>query len=699
MATVQLDRPSASVIQPRQAGLVYTRRLWTLDWDQQPYLYAREALLAAAPTISKATLVYHFGQMMQADKANFSQESPPDVDGHFVRLAVGTPFGPLPRELPWHGIIVAHEINSIGPFQDGVSSVAQGDILYTAYGLEYLLETVRISTAWAQQAAALVHLGHCPVFNERYDKGGFVLGNRTTAVTADGVHAFSVDNAIWTNLDILDYLLAYHAPDLGLDPSWVLEGEFAMLAQITEVHDLEGLTLRQALNKLIDRRRGLLWSIRTAGDGVAIHIASVFDTAVVAGGVTLSPNPEVAPLSLHVEGGATGPLVGAVQLGQTDAQRYGRIEVLGERARSCFTLGLSIGSLEATWAGAFATDYLAALGDDPVANDKYRARAAFDDVFCGFRVPTAWTMLGPTGEKFIPKLNDDGTLDPATLGPFLRAGHTFLPTLPLLDPVSDDEQSYQRPFAIASDPESGRLVPLHKHGVLGVPPVGLELHDRDLRIRLKAPHNHVMARGLWAGSPGPTMQFLGLADAGDYFDAQTLRVTVAIELDERLRIVQTISDADPLRTLTLYVPRAHLWYVAPSTIKGLDDDGTPLFHPGGVVRDDHARLEAVAALAKAWYGRTRQTLRYTIAAIMPLAKPGVMISAVEQATTEDPINTIVTSIHWNFEEGSTTLETGFWDLDFSANRFDIPGKPDAASLARQVDAQAAALAKETEWSS
>jgi hypothetical protein len=522
-----------------------------------------------------------------------------------------------------------------------------------------------------------------------------MLGNRSHAEHS-GAYAFSTDGDLWTVTQIITYLLRYHAPTLP-GCTWRLEGQTAILTQMEDVYDLDGLTLRQALNVLIDRRRGLVWSLRTTGTDIAVHVSSVFDKTECAGTVLLDGNREVVRLELHVEDSPAAPLVAAVNLGATSAQLYGRLEVLGERARACLTLSVSSGRLVETWTAAQETDYMAAVGaTDWEKNDQYRARPQFADVFCGFRVPPTWDLTGEGANRAIPKISDRGVVDWSQNGPFWLGDKPFLRVLPLLDPVSAAEESYLRPFAILWDPQSERYVLAHKHGIPHIPPASLELHDRELRFRLDASYNHLFARTQWGilAPANPTEHVMGMADAGDYFDTQTLRVTVAVELDERLRLVETLPNGDPARTLCLHVPEAHLWVIAAGTITGLAGDGSVQMEPASrTIRTDLHRLELVAALAKAWYGRRRQTLRYARREIAPLARPGAIIQAVEQVGTEDPIGTVVTSIQWDFEDGLTTLETGFWDLDFATRAFDQPGRPDASAFARAVTGQAAAAAR------
>jgi len=375
---------------------------------------------------------------------------------------------------------------------------------------------------------------------------------------------------------------------------------------------------------------------------------------------------------------------------EADVQHYGRIEVVGERMRSTFTLSYASGKLLRAWQPATMALYTTGLGDDPDANDKYRALPLFEDVFCGFRVSPTWDFVGDNGEgvaggRVAPKINDDGSLDTGADGGWWRGDKAPLNLLPWQEAADDEGVHYARPFACVQDPETGGFVLTHKHAIPGVPAAGLLVHDHELRVRLNPPYNHLFGRGYLTAAHGPTLEVGGLSDTGDHFSFETLLVTLQIELDERCRVVATVADGDPARVLTVRVRDAHLWYVSPKTVTGVNSNGTLARHAGGTVRDDKARLQLVAAMAVAWYGRRRQRLRYAVRELGPIARPGTFIEAVESVGWTEPISTVCTRMSWDFESGTSSLETDFWELDFAAADFDQPGTPGGRALARVID--------------
>jgi len=701
MARIQAAIPFVeSEIHPRQEFLVYTRETWDGEWVLRDYLQPVGPIrYAVQPVGSRATLLYRYGQVREHDQLNFAESWPQDLLGHFVRFDVDSPWYLEPVTLPFYGVIVENDTEVAADWQ-GTTPVATGDMLYHVVGLEDLLR-VPIVSAVAVQGAAEVTLRVHPSFNRRYRRGGTLRGNRTQYERPSGVHAFQHIaewwNGTWDALDVLRTLLYHHAPtDGGL--AWMIAGQTDILYQIQGVWDIPvGTTLLDVLNALIDRRRGLTWIPRTDGEVITLHVASVYDQAISVHGTKLEPNTEVARIEVGTDDAIDDRLVESCTLKRSAAHQVRRFEIVGEPLRTAFTVALADSTLEAGWTAGQESACAAGIADetDPGKQDAFRRKPALRGVFARFRLPAAFDWLAGDGEggaKAVanPLVKDDGTLDTAQTAPYWNANKALLKWLPLDEPSLEDTDSpaeFSRPFAFVQDPASGRYVLTHDHGIQGIGAAGLRVADHELGIELQVPYAQLFARGHWPDDAAPTRYRGGKTGRGDYFAYSTLGATVCAETDQRARVVVD-ADEEPAagvgRTLVVPVRDAHLWYVTPGTVIGIDDDGALVHHDGGTVRDDRDHLLLVAALVKSWYGRPRSALRYVVRELAPVVAPGAMVEALVANAWTEPVGTICTAITWHPERGTTAVETAFWALDFARVALDQVGLARKQALAAEL---------------
>jgi len=122
-------------------------------------------------------------------------------------------------------------------------------------------------------------------------------------------------------------------------------------------------------------------------------------------------------------------------------------------------------------------------------------------------------------------------------------------------------------------------------------------------------------------------------------------------------------NGDYLRTLEIdFGDAAKLDYVAPGTIVAVKD-GILQRSTGGYVRDDRSRLNYLAQVAWSWYSQERQaiTLRYkTITDVFAL---GMLVVSIGSGATLEAVNSPITSIEWDLVAGTTTITTGYGELD------------------------------------
>ncbi|HEY3965490.1 MAG TPA: hypothetical protein VGM05_13120 [Planctomycetaceae bacterium] len=156
----------------------------------------------------------------------------------------------------------------------------------------------------------------------------------------------------------------------------------------------------------------------------------------------------------------------------------------------------------------------------------------------------------------------------------------------------------------------------------------------------------------------------------DYLD---FSMTCTLRLQDRVQISRRATNEDggsdtPVagqveRVLYIQVPDARLDYVVPFTIVALQNGRPVQSTSGGYVRDDRARLTAIATAAAQWYGRPRQTIEITLKQIREVVKLGWLITDVG-GNYSIGVNTPITGISYDLLNGRTTFQTAFADLEF-----------------------------------
>lgn len=723
MAQIQEENAAVeTTVHPMQQMLVETKAALTDEqWTPRPDLECARCRWGAAPILTEATLADSFGAVKRQREDAFNERWPLDLDGHYVRLSIVTDRVDEPVPLPF--LLLCTEVQ-IGV--DGEDIVPrQGTLTWQCHGMEHLLDGARIVGA-----TVMVHDGAggseeaeittCPAFNRAVSRRpGHVEGNRSEAEVTGGVYAFAQYGEYgynWTALDVLKYLVYHYAPARdGL--SWAVKGPgLSALNQYVAEWHLEGDTLRGAINRLVDRRRGLVWSLRWDEDNatVILHVSTVLDEDVVSGSVTIEGNDETLDF-LIADGDDDDAAAYDTRLIQASVRQlwthvYERFIVYGAPVRVTASFSYADGTLTQGWASALETAYRNGLSDAPDENDRARSAEDYDDVFRLLTVPSDWSRYCGNGEGGTPAvasitIQDDGTLATTTLSPFYPRGVRFLDWLPWeADAATDHSPArYRRPFVACYDNEAefaigeadkGNWCYSHAHGKEGVPPVRVEIADQELAVRLVGAYNHLFARTHWdPATDGPTMMRGGWTHCGDHFDWDECILTASLELSHRSRVVLDLSGDPPAadaRTLTVVLPDAQLWYVVPNTVQTVTDSGNLFRATGGAVRDDTDRLRIMAALLKTWYGRPRATARVAYHELLVPCHVGAVMSSLSTPSWQEPVNTIISSITW--ENGATTVETGYWQLDLQAMAYDLPGVPDAGAAIRDQAAIAADVA-------
>ena len=709
---------AASVDTDPGVGYVSVRDSWSGSWQTVRYLRPVKSHYRAAPAMSSATLEYNYGRIKRVDQSAFATYSLQDLNGKYCRISAAFASGDLHM---WYGVIDDDSLK----LHSGSAGYPQGDQFISAYGLEHLLDRYTVSVAKADQGGASKTLDRIPAFNRRNRRGGSLLGNRSSAEGSDDVFEFSKEASVWTNKDIAEALLEWNLPS-GV-PSFELAGQSELLDKIEAVHQFPaGLSLRQALNRLIDRRRGLGWCIWVDESGtVQVWVYSILDQAISVGGETIAANTE--QFTMELDGDRTIQEAVAVQ---HSSKQYQRVRVVGNFLKSIFTIAFADSTMQARFSGTIHTTYKDGAKNatdydsqtDRVKaqwNDEYRGEDRFD-VLGQFRMPTNWDGESGDGagggtDVAIPTIGDDGVLDESTVADIWLYDKAFLHYLPGLeagkdysaDPASDidatdQEPEFRRPFVIIKDGTRYVYVDkLAEREELALPNATVRMLDRELALAVDIKPRHLLMKNRWSSAE---ISYYGNEefDSDQVLDYQELLATVALETDQRVKVVAESETVSNGRELLIEVSDAELVYLAPNTVVGIDDDGAlqGSGSSGRLLVDDRDRLTAIAALASAWYSRPRASLKIIKKGVGGMGVPGMMVLDVRTASDSREAGTVITEETIIWSDGGkgpiTTVATQYANLDFASDFGpELPTKHDVGREIRQIKADQQELNQRT----
>ena len=703
MARIQLARSSSGgVLRPNVSVLVRTREAWSDSWRTQRYVVALTAVASVAPDIGTATFRYSYGRVREIDKSSFRDYEPLDIEGHFIQIKIAGGGAVL-----WTGVVTQEGFDQEGE----EAAEPSGDQAFSAQEMGAFLDRravakgyVKVAVEGEEDTYEAEGIGWLPSFNRRYFMGLGLAGNRSSEKLAaagggfEEAYAFAMDGEAWTQLDIVEYLLArLHPPGIEFG----LSGQYEELDYVAGEQHLEGLSLWQALAHLIERRRGLGWLLEPGKDDekLYVHVFATLGEPISVGDVTIPANgeqvsmPDISDSALYSE----------ARLELSTQTRYERVVAVGERIKVCCTLSVAEATLEAAWSAAEEAAYKVGHTDpagNSELNDKERQTDKFKRVYQAFRVPRDWDFLAGNGTGLdaelvdeeevaweprlvVPSMQADGTIDEEEAATSWLGGKAFLRTLPLEKPAEAEgaEPEYVPILAVLKDPGTGKFVEASsiEENRMSVRPL-----DREMAIEVEPSGvNHILGLNHFAEAGNPP------TDTAPVFDWESLIATVAFESDEKLACYaqsERYETAAHPRVLMLDVERAEGWYIVPGTVTGVTEGALDRYvdgeHENNLIRDDSARLRQAAALALAWYGEARAKMRLTWAEISGKISLGSYIKDVGDSVERREVGTVVTQKSWDFgANASTTIRTGF-----SGGRrgsVDFPGMSGPRALARE----------------
>ena len=184
---------------------------------------------------------------------------------------------------------------------------------------------------------------------------------------------------------------------------------------------------------------------------------------------------------------------------------------------------------------------------------------------------------------------------------------------------------------------------------------------------------HVLIFSLGQLGPNASLSALSQANSDQTRGSKNISAVIYTKLDDRLaksqpdlyddedlatlELLDTAS-GDVLSVLELDFDHYGLDYIVPdTTLDAIDDEAAVA--EGGYVRDERTELERIARAAQAWYATPRSAVRIELLGITHRLKLGQMITKLDG----DDVNSLVTSVVWDFHSQTTTVQTNFYRLD------------------------------------
>lgn len=623
-----------------------------------------QTTLGLMPTISSTTFLWRYGSIARPGEGDFFGVYPnlQGLDGYYVRI-VEPPEDPMTDDVwpvLWTG---RFSDDSFVPGGNDPAGTGTGDQIFTAFGMERILKQSAVDGSYFFKSPLVVKVDTRLSFNLRHRTGASMSGNRS-AQKHDGCYVFSDEGELWTARDVAEYLLVKFGP---ASPAFSLtDGDETNNLDLYVDTWPAPKNVADGLNMLIRRQRGCAWRVVVYGEEPKVEPRSVFAADVTAGGVTIKPNS----VQVNLDFDAKEQQLDKVTIRKSQDHRYDEIHVLGNHAWICGAVGLS-----AAWSSGEETAYKA-------ADDKARRQDRYGHVYTAFRVQIAGfgPFIDAAGDPLgIPVITDDGQVEFSDDSPLFTLGRPLTRQTPLrVGYAYDTGYEVQRdasapggflPPAVfikftASGSDAYCQVDALSETFEGAPPVRVGVLDGEMGLQLRPSYNHLFAKNHWGAS---------VSARPPIFDWENLYATAALRADVRLRVVVKITDplrVDNPRRLIIEVPDAECWIVRKGAIVGIDGSSLQRVPKDIELRNDRDRLLAVAAMAKAWYGRTRRAISVKYKQIAwrttqdHTLLPGNLLQKVFIHGQTLSVGTIISRLTWDWANKTTTLQTDFDELDF-----------------------------------
>jgi hypothetical protein len=678
-----------SYIDSATTRIVEVRAAWSDPWAPVAKLWPVIGTQSTAPGIGQMEFEYEYGLIKQNDALSFQQFDPLAIDDYWIRIVcqygAGLPWEEPPF-VPWLGRVTDSELDVIA---GDVGSGTAGTQRIIAREIAHEWDKVFLTRAKARRDSVPVDIDYLPSFNRRREIGTGVFGNRAVSkLSGESYFRFddrrsATQSEVWLARDVVEYILANYYPAAFTAIS-IADPDDA-LNQYEDVWDLEGRSAWEALNIVIDRRRGCSFYFDVDGTGtVILRVFTTTPTLINVGSGIIPANSNQGPFILP-GGFPDKHILENLILRTTTRAAYNRVFVRGERIRvlGTFTAGEN-GQLIRGWTQAAEDSYADPGGADAAEKDLRRSREKHDAVFHRWIVKRTWNGSTRSADETDPapllyRVLANGSMDFNNVGDFWLGSKRFLRDTFLrrdwdytVDPPTDESPTdsnidylplivlIKDTFADAVEHEpTEKWIHLEKvsHAIEGIASgVQITPLDQQLGVAIEMNPRHLLAGADFDGDTDQAMP---------EFDWRKIAVTAALEHDQRIKVLREIPGGEN-RELFVDVPDAHFWWVHPQAAIGVDDSGDVQLCARRILRDDRPRLNAIAAAVSAWYSVPRQAVTFPLRRIRLWVAPGRLITSIVGFSVPVPVNAVVTSLTYDFRGlGMVSVQTGWGERDYA----------------------------------
>jgi hypothetical protein len=701
------------------SATVFVRQHWGDNWTQNDQLVCTSLNWAAAPTVPTATLVYRYGNAIERD-GSVGVRSKLTLGGWYVKIVVECDDG----ERKWHGYVddTADAPNGF------VGTDPTGTQTFSCVGMIAALDRSPIGSC---NFLLTLKTGlSAPHFNPKSkisDERGHVrqIKNKVTDfLTVDGpfdVPDFTTSTTptypatlpdpartsylfhceelyssaaatvdYWTSKDILQYLVAYHAPrdreNEEKIPVWVYDPENQLPTYDNPELNCDGLTLKQSLDRLLSLKNSLgywCWVDDPTNRVIIQPFTALESSLTVSTGNTLPANSRW--LNVHV---SSDPASGYT-IQRSESALANQVVVNGAKRIAITTLRIlssssaSASALTPGWSSteqtAFLTEFPTALTGAATLREQYAARDALEqgkykNVFRNFVLGPSWsfkvgTTWGTESTLFDLFRNDIAdcygvhTADNARYYPY-PFHLKILPNLPLKDGVD-----YSDPLFSLDDIQENHLESTkpfrkievygrsHAHGftggagagMTGQPTIWTHRTTREIHYDIADPDYSLDVH------PLPSDQGIGVAinvvgASQTIFSNQnpaphiprlpieSLDVTLAMEEDRQVSqcwpaIASVGTSIDGvLRKVFNFGEAFQLIEMLEGTTIGITATDFVRSPSRYFVRDDRPKMLELAKQLHKWYSTARNVVRISSRRMTARIWPGQLIKQVNPST-------------------------------------------------------------------
>lgn len=666
---------------------VYTKnKLSDALWTEQPHMICDTLVLGVAPTMTQASLSYLYGTMAREGEATATYYPPLNLLNKFVRITC-----PL-LSISWVGVVL-QDSGAYGPLEDvGGTRQAYEQQQLTAVGLEWFLArktinysilegNVRIERAIGYNAG--IGIGRGVSYEDRANNSIFEI-----AFNADYLFAKTKDDAaLWRGDYIAQSLLRSYRPEDAIGNPEPCEFSLtggSYLEAFTPTIEVEGHSVWQALNDLINPSRGLQWRLQYDD---AFNQAEVIVDSMAAANIAIPGGGTLPAASNQVALTDTDATEWRVNINKRGDRRYDNIVCRGARRRAVFTVSIESGNLEPSWRSADETAYRTAVGSDPEVNDAYREGNRFERVYQCFQIPPDWNGASNDGGS-VPTISTpacptvpQGSVSIVGVQPVSMSGLRLLRALPIrvgydyddaTAPTARDPDNthseWQRPFAVVDDDGEGAWRFTHATGKTndeGEKRSGFHMNVLEGTPGIQFTPPQGMPHSLALNHFDPEAD--GASDQAPLVDYAGVRCTVCGEWDAYCEAKYPLADgdSDPLQTLYISIgERARFDWLAEGTVYDITNGNLETVGSGGPLRDDRELCEQVARIAYEWYGIERADVTIQSALTEAPVSVGDLITVIGNGAAQVVVNAVVSQITYQLEQGGATISAGFAELDF-----------------------------------